>query len=243
MLDVMGGKAREHGCYAVVPLILAEESGGCSNAAVLLDRAGQVAGIYRKVHAVPDHSGRTLEGGVAPGRDFPVFECDFGRVAVQICYDMAFDEGWPVMARKGAELVIWPSQWPGRITPAARALRNGCYIMSSTWRNNASLIDPTGHVIREIRQDGVFVQQIDLSYVLLNWARTLLEGKAFDAAYGERAGYRYDAAEDMGIFWSNDPETPIADMVRTLGLETRPQELANSRKRQDEVRGGPPSLD
>jgi predicted amidohydrolase len=241
---VMGGRAREHGCYVVLPLVLADDSdaGLYSNAAALLDRSGQVAGIYRKVHVVPDRDAETLEGGLMPGGDFPVFQCDFGRVAMQICYDMAFDEGWPVLARKGAELVVWPSQWPGRITPAARALRNSCHIMSSTWRNNASLVDPTGHVIRDIRQDGVFVEQIDLDYVLLNWHPDLLEGKAFDAAYGERAGYRYDPAEDMGIFWSNDPQTPIVEMVRALGLEPRPEELAQSRQRQDRVRGGPPSL-
>jgi hypothetical protein len=178
-----------------------------------------------------------------PGRDFPVFKCDFGRLAMQICYDMAFDDGWQVLARKGAELVVWPSQWPGKINPSARALKQSCYILSSTWRNNASLTDPTGHVIREIREDGVFVEQIDLEYVLLNWHATLNEGKAFDAAYGARAGYRYDPAEDMGIFWSNDPKTPIRKMVRALGLEPRPEELAGSRALQDKVRGGPPSTD
>lgn len=202
-----------------------------------------MAGVYRKVHVVPDWKGDALEGGCTPGADFPVFDCDFGRVAIQICYDMAFDEGWPVMARKGTELLVWPSQWPGRITPAARALRNSCYVLSSTWRNNASLIDPTGHVIREIRQDGAFVEQIDLDYVLLNWQPTLQEGKAFDDAYGPRAGYRYDPAEDMGIFWSNDPETPVREMARALGLTPRPEQLAESRERQDRARGGPPSLD
>ena len=245
VLDVMGGKAREHACYLVLPLVLAEDrdAGLYTNAAVLFGRSGQVVGIYRKVFAVPDRNGETLEGGIMPGRDFPVFKCDFGRLAMQICYDMAFDDGWQVLARKGAELVVWPSQWPGKINPSARALRQSCYILSSTWRNNASLTDPTGHVIREIREDGVFVEQIDLEYVLLNWHATLNEGKAFDAAFGARAGYRYDPAEDMGIFWSNDPKTPIRKMVRALGLEPRPEELAGSRALQDKVRGGPPSTD
>ena len=245
VLDVIGGKARELGCYVVVPMALAEDAdnGVYSNAAVLLGRAGEPVGIYRKVHLAGGLDPEVLEGGATPGRDFPVFECDFGKVACQICYDMAYDEGWEVLARKAAELVIWPSQWPGQINPAARALRHEYYVLSSTWRTNASLIDPTGHVIREIRRDGVFVEQIDLEYVILHWHAALRSGKAFDEAYGERAGYRYDQAEDTGIFWSNDPARPIMEMIRELELTPKGEQLERSRVAQEKARGGPPSLD
>jgi predicted amidohydrolase len=245
VLDVIGSRAREHSCHVVLPLVLAEDrdAGLYSNAAVLLDRRGEAVGIYRKVHAVPGPGPEVLEGGVMAGRDFPVFDCDFGRAGVQICYDMAFDDGWEVLGRKGAELVVWPTQWPGQISPSARALRHGYFVLTSTWRNNASLIDPTGHVIREIREDGVFVEQIDLEYVILHWHGALKEGKAFDERYGARAGYRYDPAEDSGIFWSNDPQMPIMEMVRELELAPKHEELASSRKLQDTVRGGPPRLD
>ena len=243
--EVIGGKAREHSCYVVLPLLLVEDrdKGVFSNAAVLFDRKGEVAGIYRKVHAVPGPGEDELEGGCIAGRDFPVFTCDFGKVGIQICYDMAFDDGWETLERKGAEVVVWPSQWPGQISPSARALMHGYFILTSTWRNNASLIDPTGHIIREIREDGVFVEQIDLEYIILHWHGSLKEGKAFDEAYGDRAGYLYDAAEDAGIFWSNDPDKPIATMIKELDLTPKDVQLAESRRAQDEIRGGPPSLD
>jgi predicted amidohydrolase len=246
VLGVIGGRARAHSCYVVLPLVLTEdrEAGIYSNAAVLLGRRGEVVGLYRKVHVVPGPGPEELEGGLIGGQDFPVFECDFGRVAMQICYDMAFDEGWEVLGRKGAELIVWSSQWPGQISPSARALRHGYFVLTSTWRNNACLVDPTGHVIREIRgEDGVFVEQIDLDYVLLHWQAALKEGKAFDEHYGARAGYRYSTAEDSGIFWSNDPQLPIEEMVRALGLEPKPEQLARSRVIQDRLRGGPPRLD
>jgi predicted amidohydrolase len=246
VLDRMGAKARQHHCYVVVPLYLVDDRKKdlYSNAAVLLDRKGKVAGIYRKVFPVASRDKDVLEGGVTPGRDFPVFDCDFGRVGIQICFDFAFDEGWEVLDRKGAELVIWSTQSPGQIRPALRARLNDYFVLTSTWRNNASLLDPTGHIIREIRGgDGVFVEKIDLDYVLLSWQQQLKNGKAFEEKYGERAGYRYSEAEDGGIFWSNDPDKPVMEMVRELDLELPADSIERNRKLQDRLRGGPPSLD
>ncbi len=245
VLEIMGRAAREHHCYVVVPLYLEEDrpGGRFSNAAVLLDRRGEVAGVYRKVFAVVDRGRDTAEAGVTPGSYFPVFQTDFGTVGIQICYDMAFDDGWETLGRKGAELVIWPSQWPGRIHPSRRALDNRYYVLSSTWRNNASLTDPTGHTIHELRSEGVFVEMIDLEYEILSWQPALKNGKAFDERFGPRAGYRYSEEEDCGIFWSNDDSLPVAEMVKMLDLETREVELGRARQELVRLRGGPPRLD
>jgi predicted amidohydrolase len=233
VLDVMGAKAREHNCYIAVPLYLVDDRSNnlYSNAVVLLDRKGKVVGTYRKVFPVAEYDGNVLEGGVTPGHHFPVFACDFGRVGFQICFDILFDEGWEALARKRAELVIWPTQSPGRIKPAFRAMRHDYFVLTSTWRHNASLLDPTGHPIREITEgNGVFVEQIDLDYVQLTWQPALREGKAFTDKYGDRVGYRYSPAEDSGIFWSNDPNKPITEMVRELKLEL-PKDLLERNQR------------
>lgn len=253
VLDAMGAKARQHRCYIVVPMYLAESEltgrpeGTYANAAVLLDRDGEIAGIYRKVYPVAVGPDNVLEGGVLPGRTFPVFECDWGRLGIQICFDMAYDAGWDALDRGGAELVVWSTQSPGQIKAAARALRHRYYVLTSTWRNNASLFDPTGAMIREIRQDRdegpVFVERIDLSYVLLGWQPALRNGAAFDDAFGPRAGYRYSEAEDGGIFWSNDPDLPVMEMVEQLELDLPAGEIALNRRLQDAARGGPPEAE
>ncbi len=243
VLDAFAACARANECYIVAPLYLVDDrqAGRYSNAAALVDRDGTIAGIYRKVFGVVYRGESISEGGVTPGAEFPVFDCDFGRVGIQICFDMAFDDGWDALRAKGAELILWPSQWPGQINPSSRSLRGRFYIVSSTWRNNASLIDPTGHVVSEIREDGVMVEQIDLDFEILPWQRELRNGAAFDDRYGTRAGYRYSEAEDSGIFWSNDPATPIAEMVRAMGMETLADELERTRKVLLGLRGGQPA--
>ncbi len=245
ILDRMGAKAREHNCYVVLSTFVPDDEVGDRywHLGLLLDRQGQVAGVYRKVHPVLTGE-NVLEGGVTPGGSFPVFECDFGRVGILICIDLSYDDSWEGMRKGRAELVAWPTMSPGQIKAAVRAVQNDCYIVSSTWRNNASLIDPTGHMVREVREPrAVLVQEIDLDYVILPWQPELRNGLAFDDAYGDRAGYRYSEAEDAGIFWSNDPGTPVLQMVRELGLDLFHEKLEKNRTVQDRMRGGPTSVE
>ena len=245
VLEKMAAKARQHRCYIVVPLFMLEnrEKSLCTNAAALLDREGKVAGIYRKVHPVAAQSSEVLEDGVAPGQEFPVFPCDFGRLGIQICFDIEFDDGWEALARQGAEIVVWPSQSPQTVRPASYAMRHRYYVVSSTWRNNASIFEPTGMIAAQILPpERTLVQQIDLSCLILPWQPELRSGEAMRAKYGDRVGCHYSEAEDRGLFWSNDPRMPIDRMVREMGLATLDESLARNRKLQDALRGGPPGL-
>ena len=226
-------KAREHHCYVVVPTYLREpdDAKRCSNAAVLVDRTGEVAGTYRKVHLVVSSDGKTMEGGSSPGKELPVFDCDFGKLAIQICYDMEFDRGWQELARTGAELVAGPTQSPQTAQPAARAMEQRCYIVSSTWRNNASVFEPTGKIAAQVTgPDQVLVHEIDLSYAILPWSSKLRHGKALQEKYQERIGFRYYEDEDCGIFWSNDRHVPVRQMVRALGLTELEDQLTSVRE-------------
>jgi predicted amidohydrolase len=241
--DTFSRKARQYHCYIVAPTYLMEDRATLhvSNAAILFGRTGEVVGIYRKVHVVVDTASGAMEHGSTPGKDEPVFECDFGKLGIQICYDMEFDDGWKELARKGAELVAWPTQSPQTCQPAARAKQNHYYIVSSTWRNNASVFEPTGKIVAQVKwppsdkkvasanlvapENNVLVQEIDLSYAILPWSSTLRHGDAMKEAFGDKVGYRYYEDEDRGMFWSNDPHRTIRQMLRSLGLTEEQEEL------------------
>jgi predicted amidohydrolase len=226
-------KARELGCYIVVPLYLLEDKERriCTNSAVLVDRKGEVAGIYRKLHLAVRNGTDSMEGGMTPGREARVFNCDFGKLGIQICFDMEFDYGWEQLERQGVELVAWPTQSPQTAHPASRAMRRGCYIVSSTWRDNASIFEPTGKIASQIRSpDQVLVDQIDLSYAIVPWSPQLQNGEALQRKYGERVGFRYYADEDCGLFWSNDSNLTIAQMLRAIGAAGAEDELNRIRQ-------------
>jgi hypothetical protein len=62
----------------------------------------------------------------------------------------------------------------------------------------------------------VLVDEIDLSYLILAWSPQLKNGAALREKYGDRVGFRYYEDEDCGLFWSNDPETTIAEMAASI---------------------------
>ena len=199
-----------------------------------------MAGIYRKAHPVALVGHDDLENGITPGSEFPVFDCDFGKLGIQICWDITFDDGWQALADKGAELVVWPSASPATALSAARAGRHRYFVVSSCWRNNATIYEPTGLVAARVESPGKpLVHQIDLSYAVLGWSAHLHDGKAFRDKYGDRAGYHYESREDLGMFWSNDPATTVGEMVRALGLEEIDVQIARNRRLQDAARGRP----
>ena len=231
--DVFARTARQHRCYIVVPMYLLEDKNKrlCSNAAILIDRQGKVAGIYRKLHLAVADGSDSLESGTTPGKDVPVFDCDFGKLGIQICFDIRYDYGWKELARKGAELVVWPTQSPETSLPAFRAMQNRYYVVSSTWRNNASFFEPTGKISAQIRlPEQILVQQLDLSYAILPWSSKLKNGAALRDKYGDKVGFHYYEDEDEGIFWSNDPRVTVGQMVRSLGLSQQEAELKRIRK-------------
>ncbi|MEO7702536.1 MAG: carbon-nitrogen hydrolase family protein [Opitutus sp.] len=227
VLDALGDKAREHHTWIVAPMTLREtgEKACVSNAAVLLDREGRVAGIFRKVHPVADPDG-TFEGGVTPGDVYPVFDCDFGRLGILICWDMSYEEGWDALAAAGAEIVALPSASPQTLRPSAQALRHHYYVVNSAPRDNATVFDPIGRTIAQVTHaPGMVVQEIDLAYAILHWSETFHEGDALRKRFGSRVGGEYSSREDTGVFWSNDPQLSIGAMARELGFKELPAEI------------------
>ena len=62
-------------------------------------------GVYRK--SFP--TAKELQQGILPSPDgVSVFDLDFGRVAVLICYDQQFAELWHAAGALGADVVFWP---------------------------------------------------------------------------------------------------------------------------------------
>lgn len=234
ILDFMSTLAKKHKSYVTIPMNrvqIRKAQKIYTNIVGLVDRQGELVGVYEKVHLVSCLRGPKLEDGKTCGKSFPVFDCDFGRVGFQICYDIVYDDGWEQLKKNGAEIVLWPTMSPQTARPSAYALKHDYYVVSSTPRNNASIFEPTGMAVYQTKRSGsVVVGEIDLDYELVPWSIPLENGNAFDRSFGKRSGYNYYPAEDMGIFWSNDPNLPISHMLKQLKILNRDDDVARNLK-------------
>ncbi|MBN1510337.1 MAG: carbon-nitrogen hydrolase family protein [Sedimentisphaerales bacterium] len=161
--------ARKNHIWVVVGL--SERVGSIAyNTAVLFNRQGEIAGTYRKVHLPREE----WKEGVRPGDRTPVFDTDFGRIAMQICYDWFFPEMAEVLALKGAEIVFaptWGNTLPdhdgmadGETTFRVRARDNGVYMVPSVYDGNSLVIDPMGRILAlNNGKEGVFWAEVDLN--------------------------------------------------------------------------------
>ena len=86
------------------PAFTEREGAAIYNTAVLLDRTGKLMGKYRKVYLPREE----IQGGLTPGNDFPVFDTDFGKVGMMICWDVEYADPARALALNGAEIILLP---------------------------------------------------------------------------------------------------------------------------------------
>lgn len=162
----LGEAARKAGTY-VIAGIYEREGSLIYNTALLIDREGNVAGKYRKIH-LPETE---VTGGLTPGNEYPVFKTDFGIIGIEICYDNFFPEVSHNLMLNGAEIVFCPiwgdirglrQEWD--IVSRARAIDNAVFFVASMYEKGLSrIIDPNGKVLPDSGQaGGLVIAPVDL---------------------------------------------------------------------------------
>lgn len=157
--EYLGNIAKKYHLYIVAGLL--ERKGDVVyNTSVLIDRNGNLAGKYRKL-SLPREE---IDGGVTPGDSLPVFDTDFGRIGMMICWDVSFPETARALAQKGAEVIFLPI-WGGNLTLAkARAIENQVYLVSSSYDMVTAVFDQEGEIMKEATtNEPVIVVDVDLN--------------------------------------------------------------------------------
>lgn len=104
-----GELAKEYGVVIVTSLFERRAPGLYHNTAVVLEKDGDIAGIYRKMH-IPDDPGYYEKFYFTPGDlGFKSVETSLGKLGVLVCWDQWYPEAARLMALQGAELLIYPT--------------------------------------------------------------------------------------------------------------------------------------
>jgi len=138
----MQGKSKERGVYVAGTFYLRDpENGRRYNTGMLFDRNGEMAGRYDKIHL---HTPEAIDTGITPGSIAPVWETEFGKVGMIICYDGWFNDLTQLLALKGAEIVLWPAAGGFKGLSHARAADNGIVFAASMLNSGCWIYDSTG---------------------------------------------------------------------------------------------------
>lgn len=73
------------------------------NMSILIDREGRIKGGYKKINLYGDK--------VKPGNRVRVFETDFAKIGIAVCWDLTYPGLFRAMRRRGADIVFCQAQW------------------------------------------------------------------------------------------------------------------------------------
>lgn len=177
--------AAKHQVYLSAGTVPELDGGKVYNTAYVFDRQGRQIAKHRKVHLfdIDVEGGQSFKESdtLSAGNQVTVFDTEFGKTGICVCFDFRFPELGRLMALKGAKLILVPAAFNMTTGPAhwqimfrSQALNNQCFVAgTSPARDEASsyvawghslLVSPWGDIIKEAgEKEGFQITEIDLS--------------------------------------------------------------------------------
>ena len=151
-----------------------QESKTLYNSVVVIDNKGDVMGSYHKSHLFAP-----AETWDTPGDTYPLFDTEFGKLGIIVCWDVAFPEIARIYALEGADLLVvcsnWEDPFDGEVWQEgtlntheedwdlmcrARAYDNTLPLVAAnrvgndggmlSWFGRSKIIDARGHIVKAL---------------------------------------------------------------------------------------------
>lgn len=146
------------------------------NSAIFIEKDGSIKGVYRKIHLFDKE-----KEYFSSGKEFPIFQTPFGKMAVMMTFDAEFPETSRIYAVQGVELIMVlnahsvPYEPHQELLLRARALENQIFVaaankvgleQSTIFFGESAIISPDGHfLIKGGNNEELIIASIDLSDV------------------------------------------------------------------------------
>lgn len=186
--QTLSGYAREFSIYLSAGSIPTRDAEGhVYNTAYVFDREGKQIAKHSKAHMfdIDVRGGQSYRESdtLTPGEKYTVFDTEFGKMGLCVCFDCRFPELVRLMVLDGAKAVFVPAAFNMTTGPAhwdimfrCRALDNQCYMIGTSpardedsgyiaW-GHSLIASPWGDLVHEMdEKEGVVTTDIDLDYV------------------------------------------------------------------------------
>ena len=217
--DFFAKTAKENNCHIVYSAAREMEDGTWRNSSVMLDRKGKVAGIYNKNHVVIEE---TTKAGILCGRDAPIIECDFGRVAFAICFDLNFDELRLKYVKARPDLIIFSSMYHGGLMQPYWAYSCRCHFVGAIAgkATPSQIYNPLGQLVASNTNYFDFVVETvnldcTLAHLDYNWQRL----RNLKTKYGPKVKISDPGCLGSVLISSEDEKISVEEMVKEFEIE------------------------
>ncbi|MEO0144205.1 MAG: carbon-nitrogen family hydrolase [candidate division WOR-3 bacterium] len=154
--------AKEKSCYILAGSIFYKENDNYYNRSFLFDRNGNIVGYYSKMKLFKGLNEHLI---FKAGDKLGIFDTEFGRIGVMICYDLRFPEIARKLTFDGVKIIFVPSQWPisriehFKVLLRARAIENQLFVIGinrygleneNFFGGNSLVISPKGEIILDM---------------------------------------------------------------------------------------------
>ncbi|MGL5751495.1 MAG: carbon-nitrogen hydrolase family protein [Paraclostridium sp.] len=185
--EFLSNISKEYGIYLVAGSMPEKDlEGNIFNTSYAFDRNGHLIVKHRKIHLfdVVINGKNLMESKtITSGDSISVFDTEFGKIGLAICYDFRFPEMARMLVNEGAECIIVPAAFNMKTGPAhwelmfrSRAVDNqvytiGCapardYDAPYVSYGNSLVVSPWGSIIHSLAdKEGYFICEIDFDYV------------------------------------------------------------------------------
>lgn len=183
----LSGYAKQYGIYLIGGSMPEKDAeGNVYNASYIFDREGKQIGKHRKVHLfdIDVKGGQTFKESdtLTAGDSDTVFDTEFGKIGVMLCFDIRFPELSRMMVNDGAKVIFVPAAFNMTTGPAhwelsfrTRALDNQIYMVGCAPARDVSagyiswghsiVTDPWGRVIDMLdEKKGILLAELDMDY-------------------------------------------------------------------------------
>jgi predicted amidohydrolase len=231
--DRLGQWAKEHGSHLVCP-IRTRSGEAVFNSAVLIGRRGEILGQYHKIRPTENElKERTCPGPLDP----PVLETDFGKIGIQICFDVNWHAQWAALKQKDARIIFFPSAFPAARQLAHHAWMNQCYIVSATMTRAASIYDVTGDRLAssgKYRPWAGAVLPLDKRVFEIDFHTGKM--RQIEKKYGAKVEVAWYHDDDLVTLASLDPNLPLEAIIKEYELTPHTGYIQRAQQAQDGAR-------
>ena len=179
--------AKKYKMVIILPVYEVTIDGVYYNTAAVIDANGEYLGKFRKIQIPHTWPGFWEKFYFKPGNlGFPVFETQYAKIGIYICYDRHFPECARILALNGAQILFNPSattmgksQYLWELEQPAQAVANGVFIgannrvgLEKPWEfgefyGSSYFVDPKGQFIVKgsADKDEIVVADLDLEMI------------------------------------------------------------------------------